>query len=406
MSFLARFSFINQPLTPYAALSATYFAHIGFFNPYLPLWLKDLGLSLFAIGLLTSVQAASRIFAPYGWGWMADRWGQRVKLLRYSALMALVFSLGLWLDLVVTELPYLFVVLLVMFVHTSAMMPMNEAAVAQLVSESGRFNAHRYGRVRLWGSTGFLCSVLIAGWWFELKGLDYFPQLSFFTLFLVVVCVWSLPSVREPVTPKADRQSILPVLRQPAVIWFFVALFFHVLSHMGIYIFLSLYLDEAGYSKTLIGVYWAASVLAEIIWFYTQGRWLPRWPLTVWLCVASALAMLRMGLIAWGVGLPLLLLLAQLLHAMTFGAHHSVCVALLSHHFPGSLRGRGQALYTVVGYGLPGAIAGLAGAALSQKLGLNAVYWACSAAALVALLCALRVWRLAHPKASPELPQT
>lgn len=58
----------RRQLVPFAALSASYFAHIGFFNPYLPLWLQDLGFSILAISLLTSVQAATRLFAPYGWG--------------------------------------------------------------------------------------------------------------------------------------------------------------------------------------------------------------------------------------------------------------------------------------------------------------------------------------------------
>ena len=52
-------------LVPFAALSASYFAHIGFFNPYLPLWLKELGFGLIAIAVLTSVQSATRLFA-YG----------------------------------------------------------------------------------------------------------------------------------------------------------------------------------------------------------------------------------------------------------------------------------------------------------------------------------------------------
>ena len=62
-------------LFPFAALSASYFAHIGFFNPYLPLWLKDLGFSITLIGLLTAVQAATRVIAPYGWGWLSDHTG-------------------------------------------------------------------------------------------------------------------------------------------------------------------------------------------------------------------------------------------------------------------------------------------------------------------------------------------
>jgi PPP family 3-phenylpropionic acid transporter len=169
-----------------------------------------------------------------------------------------------------------------------------------------------------------------------------------------------------------------------------VAAFFHVLSHIFIYVFFSLYLDSLGYSKTVIGLLWAVSVVIEIGWFYSQGRWLPRFSLTGWLVLGSGLMVLRMGLTA---GLPLVwsvLLFAQALHAITFAAHHTACIALLSHHFPGRLRGRGQALYTVIGYGLPGVIGGLGGGLLSAAYGLASVFWLAAGCAAVAMLCALR----------------
>src|SRR5215210_4327239 len=86
----------TRQLVPFAALSATYFAHIGFFNPYLPLWLKSLGLPIVVISLLASVQSFTRVFAPYVWGALSDHSGERVKLLRFSAFVALVSSAGLW----------------------------------------------------------------------------------------------------------------------------------------------------------------------------------------------------------------------------------------------------------------------------------------------------------------------
>ena len=383
----------RKQLLPFAALSASYFAHIGFFNPYLPLWLKDLGFGLFAISVLTSVQSATRLFAPYAWGTLSDRTGERVKLLRYGATAALVFSLALWFPLNAVAL---FVVLLLMFTHTSAMMPMSEAALAHLVSQGGAFDAKRYGRVRLWGSLGFLVTVMVAGWWFERFGLGHFPAWTLVTLIAVVVSVWLLPDLKEAAHHATDHPAIWPLLHQPAVRWFFAAVFFHVLSHIFIYVFFSLYLDSLGYSKTVIGLLWAASVLIEIGWFFTQGKWLHRLSLTGWLVLASALMVLRMGVTA---GVPTvwpLLLAAQALHAITFAAHHTVCIALLSHHFPGRLRGRGQALYTVIGYGLPGVLGGLGGGVLSSALGLEAVFWLAGGLAAVATLCALRLRRLDH----------
>ena len=79
-----------------------------------------------------------------------------------------------------------------------------------------------------------------------------------------------------------------------------------------------------------------------------------------------------------------------MLHALTFAAQHSACIAVITRHFPGRLRGRGQALYAVLGYGASGVIGGIAGGALSQTLGFPAVFWSASAAALAAAWCGRR----------------
>jgi len=138
------------------------------------------------------------------------------------------------------------------------------------------------------------------------------------------------------------------------------------------------------------------SVVVEIGWFYTQSRWLPHLSLSAWLLVCAALTTLRMGLTAGGAALWPVLLLAQALHAFTFAAHHASCIALLSHHFPGSLRGRGQALYTVLGYGLPGVLGGLGGGLLSARYGLVSVFWAALVCSALATVCAWQVWRQLH----------
>ena len=388
----------RRQLAPFAALSASYFAHIGFFNPYLPLWLQELGLSILAISVLVSVQAATRLFAPYGWGWLSDRTGERIQLMRYSACAALLASTGLWWD---GGVNWLFGVLLFMFIHTSAMMPMSEAAMAHLVTQDGIFNARRYGRIRLWGSVGFLVTVMVAGVFFERAGMHHFPAWTVATMLAVTISVFCLPDLKEAIPANAMRVNVMPVLRQRAVQWFFASVFLHVLSHIGIYVFFSLYLDSLGYSKSMIGLLWALSVVVEIGWFFTQSRWLPRMSLPAWLVLCSAAMVLRMGLTASSAQVLVLLLLAQALNALTFATHHTVCIALLSQHFSGRLRGRGQALYTVIGYGFPGVIGGLAGGMLSTHYGLASVYWASMAISTLAVACALGAWRHHHAPALP-----
>ena len=383
----------RRQMVPFAALSASYFAHIGFFNPYLPLWLKHLGLSLWMIGLLTSMQAVTRVFAPYLWGWLSDRSGERVPLMRWCAGMALLCSIGL----LFSNSPWwLAAVLFLMFTHTSAMMPMSEAAMAHLVSHQGTLDVRRYGRIRLWGSVGFLVTVFVSGHWFEVHGMVDFPFWTVLTLVAINLSVWSLPNIREATHLTAGQSGFTAVLLKPPTLWFFATLFFHVLSHVAIYTFFSLYLDELGYGKDMIGVLWAVSVIVEIIGFFSQSRWFHWLSLPAWLCVCTGLMAMRMGLTAWYGQLLPVLLLAQCLHVFTFAIQHTVCIAWLSQHFPGRLRGRGQALYAVIGYGFTGVLGALGGAALSTHWGLQTVFIAAIPVAVLALLCAVGLLRVSR----------
>lgn len=378
----------RRQLVPFAALSATYFAHIGFFNPYLPLWLKDLGLPIVVISLLTSVQSFTRVFAPYAWGALSDHTGERVRLLRISAAVALLASVGLWFNLGAW---WIGIVLLVLFTHTSSMMSLTEAAMAHLVA--GDWG--RYGRIRLWGSAGFMLTVFAAGAWFEGHGMKDFPAWTAVTLGGVLLCTWWLPDVRERhAHADAVKEPIGPVMRQPVVRWFFASLLFHVMAHFSIYGFLSLYLDSLGYSKAMIGTLWAVSVLVEIGWFFAQGRLISALRMTQWLVVCGAATAVRMALTA-GLGDWLLaLFIAQVLHALTFASHHTACIAMVSHHFPGRLRGRGQALFTVIGYGCGGVAGVLAGGAVVSWLGFEVMYGVATILAMLATLCAWRTHTL------------
>jgi PPP family 3-phenylpropionic acid transporter len=383
-------------LLPFAALSACYFAHIGFFNPYLPLWLKDLGFPIVVISLLTSVQSFTRVFAPYAWGALSDHTGERVRLLRVSAAVAFVAAAGLWFD---GGPWWVGLVLLLLFTHTSSMMSLTEAAMAHLVA--GDWG--RYGRVRLWGSAGFLLTVFLAGAWFQRFGMGGFPAWAMATLGLVLVCTFLLPDTREqqPVAHEPRvKEPVGPVLRQPLVRWFFASLLFHVMAHFAIYGFLSLYLDSLGYDKAMIGTLWAVSVAVEILWFFGQGRFIGRLPMARWLVVCGVATVLRMALTG-GLGFSLVALFAaQMLHALTFATHHTACIAMVSHHFPGRLRGRGQALFTVIGYGVGGVVGVLAGGALASRFGFQAMFYVATVLALLATLCAWRVARLEQASSS------
>lgn len=375
-----------------AALSCAYFASIGLFNPYAPLWYKELGLPVFAIGLLASISSWTRLFAPLGWGMLADRSGRRVELIRIGALGCAVAACGFLLP---PQLALLAFASFLMFSFNAAIVPLTETVVAaQLASAGGAMDARKYGRVRVWGSIGFLVAVTLFGWWFERFGLRHFALYVVGAMALVVWVAWRVPLQEAAPHGHEPTPPLGEVLRRPAVAWFFAGVFLTVLAHASLYAFFSLYADAQGHAKPVIGLLWAVSVLVEIAWFAFQGRLLERGSLHGWLVVAALVAALRFALTAaWGDRLWVLVL-AQCLHAITFAAQHTACISLVSRYFPGALRGRGQALYSVLGYGASGVLGSVGGAWLASAWGLAAVFWAAAVAALGGAWCCRRSGQL------------
>jgi PPP family 3-phenylpropionic acid transporter len=384
----------RRTLFAFGSVSFAYFAYTGLFGTYAPLWFQSLGFSTFAIGVLASVQSATRLFSPYAWGWLADHTGQRTLLLRVAVALGLAFALGFFVS---PAYGWIMGVTAALFICTAGVIPISEAALAHIVSHGPTLDAGRYGRVRVWGSVGFILTVVGSGVLLQSLGVGRFPILVIALLLVLLVAALRLPVVVEAAHASGAAPGALAVLREPVVVWFFAGVFFTVLAHTSLYAFFSLYLVSIGYTKSAVGLVWAVGVLAEIAWFWFQGAWLGRLSAHAWLTVAAAVSVLRFAVIAVFGASPALLVLAQCLHAITFAAQHSSCIAIINQHFPGRLRGRGQALYTVLGYGASGVIGGVAGGALSQAHGFAAVFWAASAAAVLATLCCWRAWALSRP---------
>ena len=378
------------PFVAFGGLWFCYFAAIGSFNPYAPLWFKELGYSTLAIGAIASMQAWTRVVAPYAWGWLGDHHGQRMRWVRLGSLASVLAAGGLlWAR--DYALVALFTVLL--FLANGVVIPLTEATLARYLHTPDGMDSGRYGRVRMWGSVGFICAVLLYGAVFQKLGIEWFPALVVLMYALLFAAAMRVPAGRDEAMSQRHAPPILQVLRRPEVAWFFAAMFFTVLAHTALYAFLSLYLDSLGYGKSVVGLLWGVSVVVEIVFFWAQGQFFGRMHPHRWLQWAAAVSVLRFGVTAAYGASPIVLVLAQALHAITFASQHAACIVLINRYFPGPLRGRGQALYTTLGYGASGVIGGLAGGWLSTHFGFAAVFWAAAGAAVVGLGCAVMAQR-------------
>lgn len=381
---------LPAPLPAFALLSFSYFAAIGLFNPYAPLWFQELGFTTWAIGGIAALQSCTRIIGPYAWGWLGDHSGRRVALIRLACTGCLLSGVSLML---VESLWPVAAVTALLFLANSGVMPLFETSLAHLLSNSQGLDAGRYGRVRVWGSVGFIASVSVFGVVLERLGVRAFPWIVAGMNALLLWAALRLPRGHEQVQHAEPAPAVLQLLKQPEVAWFFASIFFTVLAHTALYAFFSLYLVHLGYGKSAIGALWAVAVAVEILFFWTQGRFFGKLTPQGWLQVVAAVATVRFAATAGAGHLGWVLLLAQASHAVTFAAHHAACISLIHRLFPGRARGRGQALYIILGYGLSGVLGGFGGGWLIERLGYQPAFWAASGAAALGWLCA---WRMAQ----------
>ena len=134
-----------------------YFAYLGAFSPYFSLYLSSLDIAAAGIGAIMSLPQLVRIFAPHLWGWLADRSGHRLRVAQICTAIGTVVYCGLF---AATDFDALYAVVLLMTFFLSAALPQVETTT---LSHLGEHSA-QYGRVRVWGSIGFIAAVLIIGY--------------------------------------------------------------------------------------------------------------------------------------------------------------------------------------------------------------------------------------------------
>ena len=362
-----------------------YYGFIGIFTPYASLFFAHKGLSAPEIGILMSLMQVLRIFGPNLWGWVADHTGQRVGVLRLTALAAALCFIGMFFGQTFVQF---FVVLVLVNAFTSAQGPLSEA----LMLSAMRGDLTHYGRLRLWGSVGFIAAVTAGGELLDRQGIELVPWMGWGMLGMVLLASFRL---RETVLPGASRElpSVLLILRQPEVLAFFVASFLMIAAHASLYVFLSLYLAQIGYSKTAIGMLWSLGVLAEIGFFYYQAPLFRYFGVRRLLLASLVVAVARFLITGLGARSLPWLLLAQLLHAVTFGTHHSASVMRMQRWFSGSLQASGQALYISIAYGLGGTFGGLFMSLCWDRFGAAAVFIAAAVMALAGFVAAVLSYR-------------
>ena len=369
----------------FALFFFAYYGYVGVFSPYASLYFADRGLSATQIGILMSLMQVMRIFGPNVWGWVADQSRRRVLVLRLTSVAAALTFCGMFVG---QSFMFFFALMVTVNLFTSAQGPISEA----LMLSSMRGDLTHYGRVRLWGSVGFIVLVTLSGYALDWQGIELMPWIALLMLVMVTSVTFSLHE--EPATQHAQpSNSVRELLSRKSVLSFFASTFLMIAAHSSLYVYYSLYLSDMGYSKSVIGLMWSLGVIAEILFFFYQAPLFRRFGVRKLMLFSLGIAVIRFLMIGWGAQSLAILLVAQVLHAATFGVHHSASVATLQRWFAGPLQARGQALYISISYGLGGTVGGLLLSACWDAFGARWVYLLAAIMSLLGLIAAQLSYR-------------
>jgi PPP family 3-phenylpropionic acid transporter len=361
-----------------------FFAVIGIYMPFWPVWLASRGLTATEIGLLLALSAGVRVLAAPLIVGAADRLGERRRPIIGLAIGAVVASLlflpahGFWPVLAVS---------VVFTVLWSPLMPLGET----LVNLAVRRHDLQYGRIRLWGSLAFIAAAMIGG-----RVMVGRPEDLVLWILIGLMAATAASCLLLPEAPPAadgnKRPPLRLVLANPGFLLFLAAAGLIQSAHGVYYGFGTLHWKTLGYSEAVIGALWAEGVIAEVILFAFGGP-LTRWLRPSTLILLGALA----AVVRWSVtgltdALPVLAVM-QILHALTFGATHLGAINFIMQRVPPALSATAMSLYSsvLVGLAMGASIlvsgplyAALGGAAYLAMAGIGAL------GALLALILARR----------------
>ena len=320
-----------------------YYAIVGTFMPYWNLYLEDQGFNYSEIGFLASIAIVTRFFAPFIWGWIADKSGKRMLLVRIATWVEA--SIWLLIFIIPNHFQSIALLMLVFSFFQNAILAQFEGVTAFWLAEK---RAQLYGRVRKWGSIGFIVAVFGVGAFLDLIDIQQLP--------IILLCIallaflWSFQISDPTHAPQAQKklESILPILKQPTVCAFFAIELILLFSHAPFYSFYSNYLSQYGLSTTRIGLLWSVGVLAEIVMFAYAQFFFKRWGWRTLVSICLILTAIRWVLVAVFAESFTIQIVAQCIHAFSFGLFHLVAMRVIFEYFSAAQQGRAQALYSTV----------------------------------------------------------
>ncbi len=319
-----------------------YFGVLGIFLPYFNLYCYKLGFSGLQIGILAGLRSVAMVIFPLIWGILADRLSMRrpiyilCNFVSTAVWVLFLFTVEFWPMLIITGFYGMFYAPIISFLEAVTMDVLGTAKKS-------------YGRIRAWGSISFIVMVMVLGKIIDLYSLDIILVLILAGSLMLAAISLGIPAIQAPkrnlFTPGAGS------LLEKRVIVFLCCAFLMLVSHGAYYGFFSIHLANMGFGSTFIGISWALASTAEILVMIKSERIFGRFSLENVLFFSFMVAAVR-WMILFVAQAAILILLSQILHAVTYGTFHMASILYIDRLAPEKAKTLGQAVNNALTYGL------------------------------------------------------
>ncbi len=327
-----------------------YFLAAGLLVPFLPPYLKQtLGFDGTQVATISALAYAGMIFIPPIWGMISDRTRQPAKLLKIASFITAVsFVPMLWAKSYAA-------VIVVMGVYALAIAPITTLADTVCVFEARRIGTE-YGRLRMWGSFGYVVSGTLFSAYVNRTGrdADVVPLSLLMIVGYAVVSALNNPPLAEARHSPPTLHDARRLLMRPSFALFLGAEFIHWTALSAYYLLFTIHMTDL-HAKQYMWITVMISVATEMLLMWTFGSIRRRVPVMVILVVASVVSSARWLLVSQmtdGVAVAAL----QGLHCFSFAACYVGSITYMERAVPTPLLATGRALFSSLVMGLGGVV--------------------------------------------------
>lgn len=342
-------AFSNRNLLVLAFIYLCYFGQLGVIVPYLGIFLDGRGFSSVEIGQFGGLITLARIIGPNLWASLSDKSGKGLQVMRLGAFLTLFSFTSIYL---LDSFWGLTVSLALMMMFWTAILPQIEVLTLSCVNGSNS----RYGRIRLWGSIGYILLTILTGLLIDLVSTEAPIYMSTLVLLSFLLASFLLSEPDAKAKQSSFTGSMWKKICSPVFIMFILSALLLQVSFGTYYGFFALYTRDLGYSGQATGWLIAWGVIVEIGIFMLAGKLIQQFGVKTILIVSMVLTAIRWLMLSLLADNLMALILSQTLHAFSFGMTHSASIYFIYQYFDKNCQSRAQAIYISIAFGIGGAL--------------------------------------------------